>query len=122
PALRVVLLRTPFGSIGLKRARRMRCSGEREMRLDRHFGWGGFGMAVAKVAAGVALAVIGLTVQAQSGPVACWTFDEDCRSTVGGAGLDGIPFNGASIDGSRSRFGGGSLRLRRSSQQYVRIP
>lgn len=79
-------------------------------------------MAVAKVAAGVALAVIGLSVQAQSGPVACWTFDEDFRSTVGGAGLDGIPFNGASIDGSRSRFGGGSLRLRRSSQQYVRIP
>ncbi len=59
---------------------------------------------------------------ATGAPVAYWSFDDDFSATVGGALYDGTPVNGASIDGSNSRFGAGAARFERDAGQSVHIP
>jgi hypothetical protein len=57
-----------------------------------------------------------------AGLVAAWAFDDGLHATHGHSAFAGAAVNGARIDDTRSRFGGGSLRLSRSAAQHVRIP
>ena len=55
-------------------------------------------------------------------PVAYWSFDEGLAADLGGPAFDAQPVNGAVVEPGAGRFGGGALRLVRSSQQYVHVP